>query len=237
MAQVDMSKIPQLNEHSSLQEAQEMIVQTMIQSLMANQGMDYTQAEDYARKQVQATTGYSGSAGPAADVLQAQENPGMPITPPTMPQVEQTAPQVAAKPPSVAPAPTPAEQQAQSSPSPEPAPGSAPPSILDNPEAVDAVLGMGGRNREMDYAEGMRSMDQPGGRYVSGGRVYVASNPLEHIAPVVGKYKGTKMIKGLEKEQTAAKKALIDALREKKEDEEDIEEAVAGSPGYRGAPI
>ena len=94
---------------------------------------------------------------------------------------------------------------------------------FDNPEAVSAVLGMGGRNREMDYAEGMRSMEQPGGRYVSGGRVYVASNPLEHIAPVVGKYKGSKKIKELEKEQMAAKQSLIDALRGKKDEDKELE--------------
>lgn len=222
MAQVDMSKIPQLNEHSGLQEQQEMIVQTMIQSLIANQGMSYPEAEAYARQQMKATTGYAGSAGPAADTLPAMDNPGMPITPPTMPQVEQTAPTAQPKPaPTPAPAATPAETQAESSPSSE-APGSSPPSIFDNPEAVEAVLGMGGRNREMDYAEGMRSMEQPGGRYVSNGRVYVASNPLEHIAPVVGKYKGTKKIKELEKEQMGAKQAIIDALREKKDDEDAV---------------
>ena len=184
-----------------VQEAQTMIKQSIIQSLMQNQGMSYDEAEAYANQRIEATTPAEGSPMNPME-LSTMEVAG---TPP----VQATAP-------SQAPAPvaTPAEQQAVSSPS-SPSVMSESPSIFDNPEAVESVLGMGGRNREMQYAEGMRNMDTPQGRYVSNGRVYVASNPLEHAAKVYGAYKGNKMIKGLEEEQMEAKKAIIEALRNK----------------------
>lgn len=86
-------------------------------------------------------------------------------------------------------------------------------SVFDNPEAVGAVLGMGGRNRELEYAKGLREQEAPQGRYVSGGRIYTAANPLEHISRGVANYKGHKMTKNLEEEQMDAKKKLIEALR------------------------
>lgn len=106
----------------------------------------------------------------------------------------------------------------QSGVSPPPQPGLAEPmgpsSPFSNPELVGSVLGMGERAGQMARADAMRTAESPQGRTVNNGRTYVASNPLEHLVSGYGKYKGTKDVKRLEKEQTAAKKSIIDALRQ-----------------------
>jgi len=67
----------------------------------------------------------------------------------------------------------------------------------------------------MQYAERMRDLANPEGRYVSSGRVYTAASPLEHLGVGYARYKGRKEADRLGKEQTAAKRSIIDALRGK----------------------
>lgn len=209
-------------------DAQRIIRAQMIQTLMREQGMSQEEAAAYADSKMQEAAMASEAAANPDEIM--ADNPlGSPwpdIPTPGLPNMEATAPsQQASAPVGTG---TPQGQEAASSPSSPAMPES--PSIFDNPEAVNAVLSMGDRNRQMEYAEGLRSMETPGGRYVSNGRVYVASNPLEHIAKGVGAYKGTKDIKRLEGEQTDAKKAIIDALRTKKpEEEKDKLAAMLGS--------
>ncbi len=91
------------------------------------------------------------------------------------------------------------------------------PSVFDNPEAVESILGMGDLRRQMEQAQAMRNAPSPEGRYVSGGRMYVAGSGLEHLVSGIGKYKGTKAAKRIGQEQIEAKKRLIELLRNKKE--------------------
>lgn len=213
-------------------DAQRIIRAQMIQTLMREQGMSQEEAAAYADSKMQEAAMAAEAAANPEEIM--ADNPlGSPwpeIPTPGLPNMEATAPSQTAQASSGAPVGTgtPQGQEAASSPSSPAMPES--PSIFDNPDAVDAVLGMGDRNRQMEYANQMRNMETPQGRYVSGGRVYTAANPLEHIAKGVGAYKGNKEMKRLEGEQKDAKKALIDALRTKKpEEEKDKLEAMLGS--------
>lgn len=93
-------------------------------------------------------------------------------------------------------------------------------SVFDNADAVDSILGMGELDRQMATAEGLRDKEGPQGRGGIGTRnIYVAANPLSHIASGVSKYRAKKDIKRLAIEQKDARKALISILRNKDEDE------------------
>ncbi len=81
---------------------------------------------------------------------------------------------------------------------------------------------MGDLDRQMATAEGLRDKEGPQGRGGIGTRnIYVAANPLSHIASGVSKYRAKKDITRLADEQKDARKALIDLLRGNKDEEID----------------
>lgn len=127
----------------------------------------------------------------------------------TKPQAPAVAPPPSRGEAAVSPTTVPPES---SSPTP-PSPPSL--SILDNPEAVESVLGMGENNRQMRYAEAMRDQAMPEGRYVSNGRLYVAGSPFEHLGVGYAKYKAGKRANQLGEKNMDAKRAIIEALRDK----------------------
>ena len=76
-------------------------------------------------------------------------------------------------------------------------------------------------SRQMELAEGLRYAKAPEGR--AAGRVFVAANPLEHLATGIDRYRGAKEMKRLEGErkdisgkQTEGRAKYWDLLRGKK---------------------
>lgn len=201
-----------------VQQARELIKQTIIQTLMREQGMSPEEAAAYAQQRLDATMPPEGS-------------PMNPLELPTM-EVRGTPPaQAGGAPQPVQAAPSPSGTTPPPSPAQAPEAGS-PTSIFDNPDAVDSVLGMGELNRQMAQAEALRDSSGPEGRYVANGKIYVAGNPLEHLSTGLKRYKGHKDTKRIATEQQDAKKALIDLLRGPKP------EAELGDEEYQpGAPI
>ena len=172
------------------------VQQQMIQGLLS-QGKSPEEAQAMVAQMLQAVALKSGAnAPPPAQPAEVAPGP-IPGAPPQISSGPSAPAPVGASPP---PTPGLAEPMGPSSP-------------FSNPELVGSVLGMGERQGQMARAQAMRDADVPRGHSVSNGRVYVASSPLEHLAVGYGKYKGTKDLKRLEKEQTAAKKEIIDALR------------------------
>lgn len=101
-------------------------------------------------------------------------------------------------------------------------PGGIPPSVdpgaaslFDNmsPEQIQKVLEMGGLHEQLLKARAMRDKAAPEGRYVSGGRMYVAGSPLEHVVNTVGNIKGGRDVKKTQQELSNRRKIILDALR------------------------
>ncbi len=190
-----------------------LIRQTMIATLMREQGMDIEQASMYADQQLAMSD--PSTIGPG-DTLQAQENPGHPLAEPQMPAQVSDQAAGAASPSSVAPA--------------APLAPGAGESIYDRlgPEGLEMLLAQGGIDEQRDQAMLLRNQEGPQG--IGGiGRMntYVAANPLAHLASGVEKHRAKKDIKRLREEEKEGNRTIIDLLRDKLSDEPDPE-----GPGF-----
>ena len=104
----------------------------------------------------------------------------------------------------------PAEMGPPSSP---PAAGSQ--SIYDRlgPEGLETLLGQKSLDDQMSQAAALRDAEGPEGMYTK--NMYVAANPLSHLASGVEKYRARKDVKRLRDEEKEGLKVVIDMLRNK----------------------
>ena len=88
-------------------------------------------------------------------------------------------------------------------------------SIWDNPDALNQILGMEGTNRKLNYAEKLREMETPEGRYTGGGRMYTAAHPIEHMGTIAARLRGKKDVGKYSEELAESRKKLLEFLRNK----------------------
>jgi hypothetical protein len=84
-----------------------------------------------------------------------------------------------------------------------------------NAEAIRQIMGLGELRDKKAYAQQLRDMKMPEGRYVRRG-IYVGASPLEHLATGIRKFKGKRDADRIGKEQTAAREkyaSITDLLR------------------------
>jgi hypothetical protein len=82
-----------------------------------------------------------------------------------------------------------------------------------SPEMIEQILSLGDLERQMERAEAMQDVKSPEGRYLSGGRMYVASSPLEHAARAFGGFRGKRKADKIGKDQVAGRTRILDILR------------------------
>ena len=103
-------------------------------------------------------------------------------------------------------------------PTPSPSPSAPVPGIFEemSDEDLKAILGLGDLERQISVAERLANQPQLEGRYVSGGRIYVADAPLAHGLRAYTQRKGRKRVRSLAEEESDIKQSLADLLRGKK---------------------
>lgn len=98
-----------------------------------------------------------------------------------------------------------------------PAPPSSEPlgSIFDDmdPLVIEQILQLGDKDRQLAHAEAMRDQENPNGRYVSNGRIYVAGSPLEHGVAAFGKFRGKRQADRIGQEQIEGRRRILDILK------------------------
>jgi hypothetical protein len=72
---------------------------------------------------------------------------------------------------------------------------------------------MEGVNRKLSYAEALRGLATPEGRYTGGGRMYTAASPIEHLATGLARWKGRKDVDKYSGELSESRKKLLEFLR------------------------
>jgi hypothetical protein len=93
-----------------------------------------------------------------------------------------------------------------------PEPPSSSPSPYDDPELVKQTVGMSDLDRQLALAEAMRDQEAPGGRYLSNGRMYVASSPLEHGVSAFQRFRGGRQAKKIGEQQVAGRQRIAETL-------------------------
>lgn len=193
-------------------DARQLIRQTIIATLMREQGMPQYAAEAQADAQLSA----SDPSGPIAqsDTLQAQDNEAYPIQSPEMPMGEEMLGDLAPGEPFISGGGSPmgpSQSLAGSRPSEQEG-------FYDRmgPEGLEGLLGMKGMDRQMEHAQALRDKEGPTGMGGIGTRnTYVAANPLSHLASGVEKYRAKKKIKSLEEAEKGYIKQIASYLRDK----------------------
>jgi len=170
-------------------------------------------------KQAEGLKAKSSMTDPIApmDTLTAQDNPAYPIAGPVGP-----------------PAPAQVSDQAAGAVSPSsPAPAApvapaAGESFYDRmgPEGLEGLLGMKGMDRQLEHAQALRDKEGPKGMHTRS--MYVAANPLSHIASAVEKYRAKKDIKRLGEDEKGYIKQIASYLRDKPEAVEEDPEVGLG---------
>lgn len=185
------------------------ILNQLMEQKLLGQGVDPAEIPQIMM-QVRQAEGLKGKMGltdglPVGpeDTLSAMDNPAVPIGPPSMPQgpPEQMVTDQAAgavSPSSPAPVATPEAQQA---------------SLMDRlgPEGFETLLNQGGIDEQRDQANLLRNQEGPKGMHTRS--MYVAANPLSHLASGVEKYRAKKDIKRLRKEEKEGNRKMLELLR------------------------
>ena len=194
-------------------EARELIKQTIVATLMREQGMSPEEAEAYANERLAETMPPEGSPMNPME-LSTMEVRGTP--PGQEPQVSDQA-AGAVSPSSPAPAATPETQQA---------------SLMDRlgPEGLETLLDQGGIDEQRDQAMYLRNKEGPQGLGGVGRmNTYVAASPLAHLASGVEKHRAKKDIKRLRDEEKEGNRIMLDLLRGK---EKELDEPDPDKPGF-----
>lgn len=168
--------------------------------------------------------------------LLRQQNPpptvmsqGMP--PPAAPPLQPTAPAMSVPkppPPVLAQGPNTVPQGIQGPPQGPPpgepmSPNRDAPSPFDNmsPEMAQSLMSLGGKDRQMKYAEKLRDRDPLQGtkfRNSVGGETFVGSGPAAFALRAYENFRGKKDIAKLDKDQTQGRMDILDLLRGKRRD-------------------
>lgn len=82
-----------------------------------------------------------------------------------------------------------------------------------DPAVLQQILGLGDLERQLAFAEKMRDQENPSGRYVSNGRIYVAGSPLEHGVAAFQKFRGKRQADQIGKDQIAGRSRILDILK------------------------